>query len=140
MIASRAAMNEARKTYYNLCNPDEPLAPKDERNVDIDGDDDEVRGLLLGRRDGLGDRVAAIARVRASSPACQARASRPSCAASPRGSSARRARTSCPSSSTRRRCSTSTTPIGVPDILVAVVYKADEALLEGGGEGARPTR
>ncbi len=34
---------QARKKYYNLCDPDEPLEPDDERNVDLDGH--MVRGM-----------------------------------------------------------------------------------------------
>lgn len=34
-----------RRTYYNRCNPDEPLDPGDERNVDIDEETTEARGI-----------------------------------------------------------------------------------------------
>ncbi len=35
---------QQRRTYYNLCRPEEPLQPEDVRNVDFDALDAEIRG------------------------------------------------------------------------------------------------
>ncbi len=44
---------DERRTYFNLCDPDEPLSPKDERNVDLDrieSPEGRVRGDRWVRR------------------------------------------------------------------------------------------
>jgi hypothetical protein len=125
-------MNEARKPYYNRCNPDEPLKPKDERNVDIDGEDGEVRGLCWV------DEMASEIEY-ADSPVCgfftglrgsgKSTELRRLCARLRR----ERGANLFPILIDAEEVLDLSNPIGVPDILLAVVYKADAAVLKKEG-------
>jgi hypothetical protein len=122
-----------RKKYYNLCNPDEALGPEDKRNVDIDGEAPAVRGMrcvdVLANKIELSD-----------TPVCEFFTGLPG---SGKSTELRRLAARLegedgahvlPVVVDAEELIDLYNPIDIPDILVAVIYEMDCAVLEAEGK------
>lgn len=125
---------KARRKYFNDCNPDEPLTPDDKRNVDVDASP-EPRGLnwveALANKIELsrGPACELFTGLRGSGKSTELRR------LAARLSSADGAHL-LPVLIDAEDVLDIYNPIDVPDILVAILYKTDEAVLVA--EGKKP--
>jgi hypothetical protein len=129
-------MDKALRTkYYNRCNPEESLLPEDKRNVDIDEENSEIRGLKW--IEALATRIELSAH-----PVCEFFSGLPGSGKS----------TELKRLSRRLRAEEGAhllpvlidaedvldiyNPIDIPDILMAIVQKTDEEVLKAEGKPA----
>ncbi len=122
-----------RQKYYNLCDPAESLAPDDERNVDVDGKSSEPRGRNWV--DALANKIEL-----SEAPVCEFFTGLPG---SGKSTELKRlaARLAAPDDARLLPVHIDAeevldiyNPIDVPDILIAILYKTDEAVLAAEGK------
>ena len=124
-----------RETYANRCNPDEPLRPDDERNVDIDELNPDARGVSVV--DTIAERIEI-----SKSPVCELFSGLPG---SGKSTELRRlvARLAAPTGAhllpviiDAEETLDTANPIDVADILIAILYHTERALLIAEGATA----
>lgn len=122
-----------RREYYNRCDPSESLAPDDERNVDVDGASSEPRGRNWV--DALANKIEL-----SGNPVCEFFTGLPGSGKSTelKRLAARLAASEgahlLPVHIDAEEVLDIYNPIDVPDILIAILYKTDEAVLVAEGK------